>query len=194
MEVEVRPDRGKSRGRRPLTGERVEYLRLMEQGLGNKKACRIVGINEKTGRRWRNGRNACGRNRAALPIRSVAPPSVPGRYLNEADRIHIADRLREGGSIRVIAAELGRHPSTISREVRRPDTAATTSLPSPPNSTAAHAKRSAGKPQPSVCVNYSRPDNPPRVATTPRIRRKGRAVRMPEPFSARRRRPPRERP
>ncbi|WP_063019670.1 IS30 family transposase [Nocardia nova] len=119
MEFEVRPDRGRSRGRRPLTGERVEYLRLMEQGLGNKEACRIVGINEKTGRRWRNGRNACGRNRTALPIRSVAPPSVPGRYLNEADRIHIADRLREGGSIRVIAAELGRHPSTISREVRR---------------------------------------------------------------------------
>lgn len=34
-------------------------------------------------------------------------------------RIHIADRLREKASIRQIAAELGRSPSTISREIRR---------------------------------------------------------------------------
>ncbi|MEU8310898.1 IS30 family transposase, partial [Actinomadura sp. NPDC048955] len=41
------------------------------------------------------------------------------RYLREAERIHIADRIREGASQRTIAGELGRHPSTISREVRR---------------------------------------------------------------------------
>ncbi|MFJ9831742.1 helix-turn-helix domain-containing protein [Streptomyces sp. NPDC101169] len=34
------------------------------------------------------------------------------RYLTEADRIHIADRLREKASVRAIAAELGRSPST----------------------------------------------------------------------------------
>ena len=38
------------------------------------------------------------------------------------------------------------------------------------NSTAAHAKRSAGIPQPSVCVIYSPPNNHS-VATTPRKRR-----------------------
>jgi IS30 family transposase len=43
----------------------------------------------------------------------------PSRYLAEDDRIHIADRLREGAGIRQIAAELGRAPSTVSREVRR---------------------------------------------------------------------------
>ncbi|MFF0629955.1 helix-turn-helix domain-containing protein [Streptomyces sp. NPDC004296] len=32
---------------------------------------------------------------------------------------HIADRLREKAAIRAIAAELGRSPSTISREIRR---------------------------------------------------------------------------
>lgn len=46
-------------------------------------------------------------------------PVGPSRYLGESDRIHIADRLREKASIRTIAAELGRSPSTISREVRR---------------------------------------------------------------------------
>jgi IS30 family transposase len=46
-------------------------------------------------------------------------PSGPSRYLREADRIHIADRLREKTTIRQIAAELGRSPSMISREIRR---------------------------------------------------------------------------
>lgn len=46
-------------------------------------------------------------------------PSGPSRYLSEADRIHIADRLREKTSLREIARELGRSPSTIRREVRR---------------------------------------------------------------------------
>ncbi|WP_405843064.1 helix-turn-helix domain-containing protein [Streptomyces platensis] len=41
------------------------------------------------------------------------------RYLREDERIHIADRLREKASVRAIAAELGRSPSTISREIRR---------------------------------------------------------------------------
>ncbi|MBD3006359.1 IS30 family transposase [Streptomyces sp. 5-10] len=53
------------------------------------------------------------------PIDVVAAPSGPSRYLRETDRIHIADRLREKATIRVIAAELGRSPSTVSREVRR---------------------------------------------------------------------------
>ncbi|WUU86150.1 IS30 family transposase [Streptomyces cellulosae] len=53
------------------------------------------------------------------PISVVAAPSGPSRYLREEDRIHIADRLREKATMRAIAAELGRSPSTISREVRR---------------------------------------------------------------------------
>ncbi|MFF7887579.1 IS30 family transposase [Streptomyces sp. NPDC020794] len=49
----------------------------------------------------------------------MVPPSGPSRYPCEADRIHIADRLREKATIRAIAAELGRSPSTVSREIRR---------------------------------------------------------------------------
>ncbi|MFD8615163.1 IS30 family transposase [Streptomyces sp. NPDC059631] len=87
--------------------------------MGNKEACRIIGINEKTGRRWRSGRSADRRQKAAPAIHREVPPSGPSRYLCEAERIHIADRLREKASIRRIAAELGRSPSTVSREVRR---------------------------------------------------------------------------
>ncbi|MFJ7771887.1 IS30 family transposase [Streptomyces sp. NPDC097107] len=50
---------------------------------------------------------------------AASASSGPSRYLREEDRIHIADRLRENASIRQIAAELGRSPSTVSREIRR---------------------------------------------------------------------------
>ncbi|MFJ6567178.1 IS30 family transposase [Streptomyces sp. NPDC091292] len=49
----------------------------------------------------------------------VSTTAGPSRCLQEAERIHIADRLREKASMRTIAAELGRSPSTISREIRR---------------------------------------------------------------------------
>ncbi|GAA1277707.1 hypothetical protein GCM10009658_19420 [Planotetraspora silvatica] len=55
----------------------------------------------------------------APPITRVVTPSGPSRFLREDERIHIADRLRETVSIREIARELGRAPSTVSREVRR---------------------------------------------------------------------------
>ncbi|MET8130361.1 IS30 family transposase [Streptomyces sp. NPDC005065] len=118
MDFKVR-DRSVNRGRRSLTEERRVYLQLMHQGVSNAEACRIVGINRRTGKRWRNGRAPSGRNVGAPPITVVAPPPGPSRYLREADRIHIADRLREKATVRAIAAELGRSPSTVSREIRR---------------------------------------------------------------------------
>nr|WP_203888318.1 IS30 family transposase [Planotetraspora kaengkrachanensis] len=91
----------------------------MDQGFSSLEACRIVGINSRTGKRWRNGWNPSGTRKGAPPIARVVAPSGPSRYLREDERIHIADRLREKVSIREIARELGRAPSTISREVRR---------------------------------------------------------------------------
>ncbi|WP_455431780.1 IS30 family transposase, partial [Streptomyces hawaiiensis] len=76
-------------------------------------------MNLRTGKRWRNGRNPSGRQKAAPPARPVVPPSGASRHLREADRIYIADRLLEKASVRAIAAELGRSPSTVSREIRR---------------------------------------------------------------------------
>ncbi|WP_405498064.1 IS30 family transposase [Streptomyces sp. NBC_00096] len=87
--------------------------------MSSSEACRRVGINLRTGKRWRNGRRPSGGQKAAAPVRPVLPPSGASRYLCEADRIHIADRVREKATVRAIAAELGRSPSTISREIRR---------------------------------------------------------------------------
>ncbi|OEV19309.1 integrase [Streptomyces nanshensis] len=106
-------------GRQPDIQKREEYFRLMDQGVSSREACRIIGINRRTGKRWRNGRAASSGNLAAPPVRRPLPTDKPSRYLREADRIHIADRLREKASIRTIAAELSRSPSTISREIRR---------------------------------------------------------------------------
>jgi IS30 family transposase len=118
MDFEIRKER-KPQGPRKLANEREAYFRLMQQGVSNRVACRILGVNRRTGQRWSNGRNASGENKAAPPIRTVVPPFASSRYLREADRIHIADRLREKATIRAIAAELGRSPSTVSREIRR---------------------------------------------------------------------------
>ncbi|MFD7833570.1 IS30 family transposase [Kitasatospora sp. NPDC059803] len=128
----------------------------MDQGLSSAEACRRVGINHRTGKRWRNGRNLSGRNKAAPPANAVVPPSAPSRFLSEADRLHIADRLREKATVRAIAAELGRSPSTVSREIRRnrhPDSGAY-------RPHAAQARADARKPRPK----------PGRIGRNPELR------------------------
>ncbi len=117
MDFEIREDRG-PQGRKKLVRERAAYFQLMQQGYSSAEACRIVGIDKRTGKKWRNGSHAYTARPKAAPPAQVEPPG-PSRYLREADRIHIADRLRERASVRTIAAELGRSPSTISREIRR---------------------------------------------------------------------------
>ncbi|MFH0177078.1 helix-turn-helix domain-containing protein [Streptomyces cacaoi] len=111
----------KPQGNRPLVQERDAYFLLVDQGMSFAEAARAVGISTRTGERWRNGRGASGRIKAYPPL-NAAPVDVssdPSRYLREADRVHMADRLLEKATIRAIAAELGRSPSTISRKVRR---------------------------------------------------------------------------
>lgn len=118
MDFEIRKDR--MPGGRRLVRERAAYFQLMEQGYSTREAARIVGINLRTGKRWRNGWHSPSRgSRPVPPIRVVEEPASASRYLTEPERIHIADRLREKASIRQIAVELGRAPSTVSREIRR---------------------------------------------------------------------------
>ncbi len=50
----------RERRRTPAGGVQAEkqhrYARLIAQGVSNAEACRLVGINRKTGTRWRHGR------------------------------------------------------------------------------------------------------------------------------------------
>ena len=105
----------------PQQEKRDLYIRLMSQGMSNNAACRAVGINSRTGKRWRHGRTvvtSTGRVLTYPPI-SHQPSAISSRFLPEDERIAIADGLVLGRSLRAIAAELCRPASTVSREVSR---------------------------------------------------------------------------
>ncbi|WP_415852796.1 helix-turn-helix domain-containing protein, partial [Streptomyces albus] len=55
MDFEIRADRA-PQGRNKLSREREAYSRLVQQGYSNTEACRIVGVDRRTGNKWRNGR------------------------------------------------------------------------------------------------------------------------------------------
>ena len=98
------------------------FARLITQGVSNSEACRIVGINRRTGTRWRYGRtilNTAGQAVHYPPVRLTAPQARHPRYLSLAERTTIADLRRAGVSVRDIVDELGRAASTVSRELRR---------------------------------------------------------------------------
>jgi IS30 family transposase len=100
--------------------KRELYIALMAQGTNNAAACRLVGVNRRTGTRWSKGRHlvtADGWVREYPAITGAAPSPVSPRFLSEPERAAIADGLRAGDSARSIAAQLGRSPSTISREL-----------------------------------------------------------------------------
>ena len=116
----MRDRRRKRAGFQAETQQR--YLQLIAQGVSNSEACRLVGINRKTGTRWRYGRsvrNSVGEVLHYPPVKAKEVRPRSPRYLSEHERIRIADLLAAGMTVRGIAAELGRAPSTISREIRR---------------------------------------------------------------------------
>lgn len=106
-----------------LTDKQERFGRLIAQGVSNAEACRIVGINRRTGTRWRYGRTV--RNVAGEPVHypSVCTSSPRAarhpRYLSVEERTTIADLHREKKTLRQIAEAIGRAPSTVSRELRR---------------------------------------------------------------------------
>jgi IS30 family transposase len=65
------------------------------------------------------GRSAEEWFRRAGGVKGNGPGPVCGRYLSVAEREEIAVGVAAGEPLRVIAARLGRAPSTVSREVRR---------------------------------------------------------------------------
>lgn len=98
------------------------FARVIAQGVSNSEACRIVGINRRTGTRWRYGRTILNTSGQAVhypPVRLTAPKAPHPRYLSLTERTTIADLHRAGVGVRGIAEELGRAPSTVSRELRR---------------------------------------------------------------------------
>src|SRR5680860_1224766 len=109
-------------GAAPLEVQRQEYGELRARGVSNAEACRIVGVNRRTGTRWLFGRSvACptGGEMHYPPVINYQQTVRSARFLSEEERELICDRLRAGATLRAIGRELGRAASTISREVAR---------------------------------------------------------------------------
>jgi len=126
VEVAVEQALEQGRRRRPgggATDKQERFVRLIEQGISNAEACRMVGINRRTGTRWRFGRTV--QNTAGQPVHypPVSTPRAPKprhpRYLSAAERTTIADLHREEKTLQEIAVVTGRNTSTTSRELRR---------------------------------------------------------------------------
>jgi transposase, IS30 family len=112
----------KTRHGKMLVEKQEWFVRLITQGVSPSEACRIVGINRRTGTRWRYGRtilNTAGEAVHYPPVRLRAPKAPHPRYLSLTERTTIADLHRAGVGVRGIAEELGRAASTVSRELRR---------------------------------------------------------------------------
>jgi IS30 family transposase len=114
-------------------------------GLSSEDAAAQAGVSGPVGVRWfREG--------GGMPSVTLAAPS--GRYLSFAEREEIAISRAQGAGVREIARQVGRSPSTISRELRR--NAATRSGGLGYRATTAqwHADQRAKRPKPAkLAVN-----------------------------------------
>jgi IS30 family transposase len=103
--------------RPPLRHVQRSFWRLIRQGSSSEDAAEAVGASRRTGQRWF-------REAGGMPPLSLQEPvdraSRPGRGpLSIEEREVIAHGLAQRRSHRAIAAELGRHHGTVSREVAR---------------------------------------------------------------------------
>lgn len=109
-------------GVEPLVEQRELFVSLIAAGMSNSAACRQVGVNRKTGTRWRYGRSIPSASGGLLhypPVIKANTSIVSSRYLSHEERVAIADLHRAGLNSRAIAAQVGRSPSTVSRELAR---------------------------------------------------------------------------
>lgn len=102
----------RSPGRPP--GWRREHVRQfwegIARGLSSEDAAIAVGLSPAVGSRW---------FRQAGGMRTLSPHPPSGRYLSFAEREEIAILSARGFGVREIASQIGRSPSTVSRELRR---------------------------------------------------------------------------
>jgi IS30 family transposase len=97
-------------------------MELRARGWSILAAAREVGVSRTAGASWARGYKTYRNGQVVgfvAPLDRLAVREISARYLSQEERIEIADLHRTGSSIRRIAHQLGRAPSTISRELRR---------------------------------------------------------------------------
>src|SRR5262245_2439068 len=109
-------------GRRPQSAKRQRFVELRERGWSILAAAREVGVSRTAGNNWSRGYKTYrhGQVTGFVPaLERLAVRQISTRYLSQDERLEIANLRQAGLSIRQIAGQLGRAPSTISRELRR---------------------------------------------------------------------------
>ncbi len=120
-------------------GAKARFLELLSSGWSSARAAREVGVHVRTARDWRDGVRKTGNKRVRpdgtvvdyttgtttryeqpvnIAVTAAEPAVIHARYLSLTDRIAIADGLAVSMSLTAIAAGIGKHKSTVSREVR----------------------------------------------------------------------------
>jgi IS30 family transposase len=97
-------------------------MELRERGWSVLGAAREVGVSRTTGNNWSRGYKTYRHSKAVgfvAPLERLAVRQISSRFLSQDERIEIVDLRQAGLNIRKIAEQLGRAPSTISRELRR---------------------------------------------------------------------------
>ena len=102
----------RSPGRPQINQRHVKraFWECIARGLQSEDAAQACGVSQPLGPRWF-------REAGGMPPIPLAPSS--GRYLSFAEREEIALLRAQQRGVREIAQQLGRSPSTISRELRR---------------------------------------------------------------------------
>jgi IS30 family transposase len=132
----------RSPGRPPLgrREHRQRFWAAIARGLGSDAAGVEAGVSPVVGVRWfREG--------GGMPTVTQAPLS--GRYLSFAEREEIALLRATGCGVREIARQVGRSPSTISRELRRNAGTRSGSLSYRASTAQWHADLRARRPKPA---------------------------------------------
>jgi IS30 family transposase len=92
------------------TGVKRRYFELIRQGLKGAEAARRVGVSTSCGSLW-----FIDAGRVIVP----EPGPISSRFVSQDDRIAIADGLRAGTPVKVIAAGIGKSFQTVYREIAR---------------------------------------------------------------------------
>jgi len=112
---------------------KVRFMELVETGWSATDAAREVGVHPRTAHDWRRGVRKAGntrvypdgtvvdyaaRTRYATTVTGASDAVISDRYLCLDQRLVIADGLVNRLTLTAIAAGIGKHTSTVSREVR----------------------------------------------------------------------------
>ena len=106
--------RGRLRSPGHPPGWRREHLQRfwdeIARGLSSEDAAAATGLSFAVGNRW---------FRQGGGMRTVSRAELSGRFVSFAEREEIAILRAQGRGVREIARQIGRAPSTVSRELRR---------------------------------------------------------------------------